>query len=277
MKTILIICGIIVLLICFFVIADRLFYSSFVKQSKLIQAQNELQNTEVITEESLRHLPEPVARYMRYSGMVGKKRISSVRLIHSGSFRPGADKAFVPIKGEYYLTSDKPSFCWYGKISMAPGLTVAAFDSYYNGKGRMLVKMMSVFKIVDDCSEVTCKSAFGRLVTEMTMIPSFFLDTDRITWTSSDSAHAECIIKDAGLQTTARLFFKAGGALEKVVVERYYGKDDGSSTLEKFTGTAQGSRNYGGLILPEIFDGYWNLKVGDLHYVHFIVDSVEYN
>jgi len=276
MKIIIIIGGIIALLICFFVMADRMFYSGFVREAKQIRAENEHLDAEVITEESLTHLPEPVARYMRYSGMVGNKRISAVRMVHSGSFRPVADKDFLPIKGEYYLTADRPSFCWYGKISIVPGLTIAARDSYYKGKGRMLVKMMSVFKLVDDRSEITNMSAFGRLVVEMTAIPSFFLDPGRIVWTSSDSTRAECIVNDSGLQTTAQLFFNADGSLGKIVVDRYYGEDDGSSSPEKFSGTVQGSRNYRGLILPEVFDGYWNLKEGDLHYVHFVVDSVEY-
>jgi len=110
----------------------------------------------------------------------------------------------------------------------------------------------------------------------MAMIPSFFLDSVRISWTRHDTLHAECIVRDSGLETTAQLHFNASGALEKIAVERYYGSDDGQSTLETFTGIANGSRNHNGLVLPEVFDGYWNFKTGDLHYVHFVVDRVEY-
>jgi hypothetical protein len=276
MKIFLIICSILILIVVFFVISDRMFHAGFVKQAKEIRAGNTLTDPGIISEENLAGLPEVVARYIRYSGLAGKKKISAVRLLHSGSFRPAADRNFLPIKGEYYLTADKPSFCWYGKISMAPGLSVAAFDSYYNGNGRMRIKIMSAFKLADEQSALTGKSSFGRLIAEMAMIPSFFLDSVRISWTDYDSVRAECLIKDSGLQTNAKLSFSAEGALEKIEVYRYYGDDDSQPTLEKFTGICHGKRNHNGLVLPEVFDGYWNLKTGDLHYVHFVVDRVEY-
>jgi len=31
------------------------------------------------------------------------------------------------------------------------------------------------------------------------------------------------------------------------------------------------------LKLGSVVDGYWNLKEGDLHYVHFIIEKVEFN
>lgn len=38
----------------------------------------------VITEEDIKNLPEPVKRYMRYTGVVGKEWITSVRLKQKG-------------------------------------------------------------------------------------------------------------------------------------------------------------------------------------------------
>jgi hypothetical protein len=275
-KIVLVILFVLLFLIGFFFTTDRIFYNHYIRQSKQIRAQQEHADTAVITEENLASVPESIARYLRYSGIAGKKRINAVRVTHSGSFRPGADKEFFSIHGEYYLTADKPSFYWYGKISMAPGLTVTACDSYYKGEGRMVIKLMSAFKITDDSSAVTDMSAFGRLITEMTMIPSFFLDTTRISWTSYDSTHAEFVVRDAGLETTGQFFCHADGSPEKIIVNRYYSRDDGSPTREKFTGKMKGSKNFGGLNLPEVFDGYWNFKEGDLHYVHFVIESAEW-
>ena len=232
---------------------------------------------ETVAEETLRGLPEPVARYMVYSGLVGKKRIRHARVFHSGTFSRKRGAGFAPIKGEYWLTADPPSFCWYGKIRMAPLLTAAAIDSYHGGKGRMLGKVLGLFKIMDERSETTDQSSFGRMVVEMCMVPSFFLDSRRVTWTGSDALRAECIVRDAGRETAAQFSFNVDGSLEKVAVKRFYdelGKADPS--LEVFTGIARGSREFDGLVLPEILDGYWNLKDGDFHYVHFVVERVEY-
>jgi len=47
----------------------------------------------------------------------------------------------MPAKGEYLVTTRKPSFVWYGKISMFPGLFFTAQDYYVEGKGNMRVRM----------------------------------------------------------------------------------------------------------------------------------------
>jgi hypothetical protein len=153
----------------------------------------------------------------------------------------------MPIKGEYFLTARKPSFCWYGKISFLPGLSVSARDSYQNGKGNMVIKIMSAIKIADVRSETINYSAFGRCVAEMTMIPSFFLDRERIKWTGFDNLSARCIVTDAGLSTPAELYFKEDGSLYKIVVDRYFDRGKNQGTIEKFTGTCDVLKDFNGL------------------------------
>ncbi len=264
-----------VLLFSFFIV-DRLFHSGFVNRAMHLRNEAGRLDSRPVCGDDLEHVPAVVAKYLRYSGVVGKKRISAMRLTHSGTFKPGADKAFMPVKGEYYITTRQPSFCWYGKISFFPGVTAAAFDSYAGGQGRMLVKLMSVFSIVNDSSDNVTRSAFGRCIAELTMTPSFFLDAGRIAWTSSDSVSAECTITDAGMSANAKLFFKGDGSLERITVDRYFDRGNGHSTLEKFTGIGAGVFERNGYKIAAVYDGYWNLKEGDLHYVHFIVKEAAF-
>jgi hypothetical protein len=277
MKVLLIIGIVIVVIISFFIMMNQLFYNKFRKQADHIIIEAGKQDTNLITEEDLATLPIPIARYIRFSGLIGLRKISTMRLVHSGSFKPGINKKFLPVVGEYSLTTKKPSFSWFGKIAMIPGLTVSAFDSYYNGHGRMTVKLLSAFKIVDVDSKEIGLSAFGRCVAEMTLVPSFFLDNKRVKWLNSDSTKAECQITDLDLITNAQLYFNKNGSLDKVVVDRYFERDNGEATLEKFTAKGQDIKDFNGLKLASIVDGYWNLKEGDLHYVHFIIEKVEFN
>ena len=277
MKALLIIAIVIVTIICFFIVMNQLFYNKFRKQANQIIIEAGRQNPNLITEEDLATLPIPIARYIRFSGLIGLKKISTMQIVHSGVFKPGIDKKFMPVKGEYSLTTKKPSFCWFGKVAMVPGLTVSAFDSYYNGHGRMIVKLLSTFKIVDVDSKEIGLSAFGRCVAEMTLVPSFFLDNEKVKWLSSDSTKAECQITDLDLITNAQLYFNKNGSLDKIVVDRYFERDNGEVTLEKFTAKGQDIKDFSGLKLESVVDGYWNLKEGDLHYVHFIIEKVEFN
>src|SRR5665647_320133 len=222
MKALLIIGIVIVMIISFFIVMNQLFYNKFRKQANQIIIEAGRQDLNLITEEDLATLPLPIARYIRFLGLVGLTKISTMRIVHSGSFKPGVNKKFMHVKGEYSLTTKKPSFSWFGKVAMVPGLTFSAFDSYFNGHGRMTVKLLSTFKIVDVDSKEIGLSAFGRCVAEMTLVPSFFLDNEKVKWLSYDSLKVECQITDLDLITNAQLYFNKNGSLDKIVVDRYF-------------------------------------------------------
>lgn len=276
MKTVIIgLAGLFAALFVFLKVSERAFYNSFLRRSLEIRGESGKQADALVTEKDLEGLPEPAVRYLRSSGVIGNKRISSAHLKHSGSFKTGAGRPFLPVTGEYFITTKKPSFTWYGRLNMFPGVPVVAFDSYFNGKGRMLVKLLSAITVVDARSKETDHSAFGRCVAEMAMVPTFFLDRELIRWEQTGKDSVRCTVADAGFSTEAELYVNPDGSLDKTVVMRYFDRGGGKATLEKFTGRTSGCREHGGLRLPARLDGYWNLKEGDLHYVSFIIDSME--
>jgi hypothetical protein len=264
-------------LLCVFSISGNRFKSNFHEHAQQLKWLAGMHDSIPVNETDLDSLPDVVARYLRYSGIVNKKKISYMHLTHSGKFRPGKGSSFFRIKGEYYLTTKKPSFIWYGKITMIPGITITAVDRYINSEGNLLIKFWSTITLSNSNSPYIAQSAFGRCVNEMTMVPSFFLDSERIKWTRSDSVSADCIITDSDLSVEAQLFFNTDSSLDRMIVYRYFTGYDGEPLLEKFTVKTSGSENHDGLVLPKVYDGYWNLKSGDLHFVHFVVDNVEFN
>jgi hypothetical protein len=265
-----------VMLFCVFTISNVRFRHTIQKHGQQLKWVAGKQDSVLITEADLDTLPEIVARYMRYSGVVGMKRISYLHLKHEGKFKMGPNSFFFPISGEYFLTTHVPAFIWYGKISLIPGITIAAVDRYYKSEGHMLIKLMSTITLSNYTTLYSAQSSFGRCVVEMSMVPTFFLDNKRIKWVSADSLSAKCVVSDSLLKAEAQLFFNPDSSLNKIVVNRYYDRGKSASTLEQFTGKVSGSKNHYGLVLPEVLDGYWNLKEGDLHYVHFTVDQVDF-
>lgn len=262
--------------IAFLAGADRLYYAKFVRQAKAVRIQAGLDTNGQYSEADLSGLPAPVANYIRFSGLIGKKKISAARISHKGTFRPGEKAPFYPIRGIYYLTTVKPSFYWYGKIKLFPGISVTAIDSYFNGKGSMRIKAMSLVDIGGTNTAGIDDSAFGRCIAEMTIIPSFFLDRNRIKWTGGNSTSAECVVTDSGKSAVARLYFNPDGSMERIVVRRMYDHGNGRYTPENFTGKGSDYRVIDGVRIPTVLDGYWNLKDGDLHYVHFTITRAEF-
>ncbi len=72
------------------------------------------------------------------------------------------------------------------------------------------------------------------------------------------------------------MLFRADGALEKFMADRYYDRGNGRGTLEKFVSKSNEVKDFNGLKINTIYDGYWNLSEGVLHYVHFVIEKVEF-
>ena len=260
-----------------FAFADKRLHGSFIAGAARIRAAVGTQPDTLVTEQDLKDLPEPIARYLRWSGTLGKKRISAVHLKHSGTFKLERDKPWMPIQGEYYVTTTQPTFAWYGKLRMAPGITAVALDSYANGRGRMLVRLMSAFTITDDKSEQVSHSAFGRCVAELAATaPTFFLDRDRVKCAQTGPDTVRCTVADGRFSTDADLVVNRDGSLDRIVVMRYFDRGNGLATLERFTGKSSQPKSYAGIMLGSRMEGSWNLHEGDFHYVSFDVDSVEF-
>jgi hypothetical protein len=254
--------------------ADRASYDAFRARAARIRAAA-VDDREPVTEEDLRDVPEPLARHLRFSGAVGQKRITAVHVRHSGRFKPGAGQPWMRIRGEYFITTKPPSFTWHGKIG-AVGINVVAVDSYADGRGRMQVKLLSLLPIVDTQSEQVSQSAFGRCIAELTMAPTFFLNRDRVRCTELGPDQVRCRVTDGRFSTDADLYINPDGSLDRVVVMRHFDRGGGKTTLERFTGKASRPSAFGGRRLASRFDGIWNVPEGDLHYVSFDVDSVEW-
>jgi hypothetical protein len=65
----------------------------------------------VVTEEMLADLPEPVRRYLRYTGVVGRPFPGTIRLRQNGRMRAGP---WLPLEAEEYYSVQPPGFVWAG-------------------------------------------------------------------------------------------------------------------------------------------------------------------
>jgi hypothetical protein len=255
---------------------DGAFHREFERRAAAAVAAAGRQGGAIVGEEELRGLPEPLVRWIRWSGAVGRPRPSVLRLAHGGQFKPSAKLGWRPIRGEYVITTRRPSFTWYGKIRIVPGLAVAAIDSYLAGQGRMQVKALSAFTVVDVRSPAVAQSAFGRCLAELSMTPAFFLDREQVRCEQVGPDHVRCRLTDGPLSGDVELFVSDDGSLDRVEVMRSFDRGGGRSTLERCTFRFSSPRTWDGRSLGSHVDGSWNLADGDLHYVAFDIERAAF-
>ena len=228
----------------------------------------------IITEEGLEGLPEPVQKYLRYTGAIGKEKTETVRLKQKGSFRQG-DRSWKPFEAEQYYTTNPPSFIWIADMKAFPLLSVKGRDMYYQGKGNMLIKIPPFVTIADARGKEIDQGTLVRYLNEVMWFPSVYLN-DYVKWESIDSTSAKATITYGGVTASAILYFDDEGKLTNFVAQRYMMEDEKYS-LETWATPIEEYREINGLRLPVKGEGVWKLDSGDFPYIRVEITDIEYN
>lgn len=229
-----------------------------------------------VTAGMLEPLPEPVRRYMRWTGVVGRPWIRTARVRQAGRFRLGANRPWMPMKAEQVYTVDPPGMRWRARFKMFGLPLFSANDSYHDGQGHMYGKAAGLFTLFDDSSEKLTQGTLVRYLSEMIWFPIAYLG-DNITWTAVDDRSADVALTDHGRTAGGRMFFDDLGRPTTFEALRYR-EDKGTYTLLPWHTPMSEWGERGGLNIPTRGGVYWIMIDGQkLTYGDFNIVSVEYN
>jgi hypothetical protein len=259
------------------VIAGHNFNNTFKqKVAKLFSSQSKVERT-VVTEDDIIHLPEPVQRYLRYTGIIGRQRVALVRLKQTGAMRPKPDGKWFPLKAEEYYTVDNPGFVWQGCMAFAPLFYAMAQDMYLNGEGNMHVKLMSAINIVNAKGKEMDEASLMRYFNEMQWFPSSLV-SDNVKWEGIDANSARSTLTDRGMTVSALFCFDDKGKITNFIAERGRSTDGGKLVRTKWSTPISEYRTYGnGLRLPSKGEAIWHLDSGEYSYIKLEITEVEYD
>ncbi len=229
----------------------------------------------IVTADMLQRLPEPVQRYMAYTGVVGKPWTDTVRLRQTGRFRMAADRPWMPLTAVQTYTTNPPSFDWKARFRIAGLPLMAARDSYQAGHTHMHGRVAGLFTVFDARGEQADQGSMLRYLNEMTWFPIAFLG-DNIAWQGVDDRTAQVTFTDQGKSVSARMLFDDAGRVTNFVAQRYR-EDKGSYSLDRWETPMTGYGTLGGLNLPTRGYAVWKLPAGDLKYADLEITEIEYN
>jgi hypothetical protein len=229
----------------------------------------------LIMEDQLLGLPEVVQRYLRYSQVVGKKPIRTVRLKQIGKFRQSAQQPWMNLDAEEYYSVDPPGFLWVGTLRKAGLPIVRARDRYRDGKGNMQIKLGTIFPIADATGAGMDQASMMRYLNEMMWFPSAYLGNN-ISFEPLDNNSARVTLADKGKSVTATMFVDDKGKLTDFVAPRYR-ELNGKYELDTWSTPITEYGEYEGLKLPVKGKAVWKLKEGDLEYIDLVITDLEYN
>lgn len=223
----------------------------------------------------LQDLPEPVKRYLAFSGVVGKPWTDTVRLRQSGRFRQSANQSWMPVTAEQLFTTDPPGFVWNARFKIASLPLMSARDSYKDGHGHMFGKMLGLFTIFDAHGPQIDQGTLLRYLGEMIWFPTAFLG-ENITWQSVDENTAQVTLRDGSQTVSARMSFDDLGRPVSFNAQRYR-ELNGAYELHAWSVPMTDFAERCGLTIPVHGMVTWNLPAGDLPYYEWNITEVEYN
>jgi len=278
MKKILLILGIVIVIIILFItISKILFDKKVTKEIDILTEDGSKTQSKTFSFNDLEGLPEPVQRYFKYALRDGQEYIKFVRLKQIGEFRMKENQPWMSIKAEQYFTTEDPAFIWRVKSTVAPFIWIEGRDMYYQGKGNMLIKLLSTITAADATGSEMDISSLIRFLSETPWFPTALLPSDYIEWKEIDSNSAQAVIKDNGCTASGIFSFNEKGEIIKFVTNDRYMEVDGKYFKEQWGGYYGNYQEIEGMKIPTEAEVEWNLSDKDLQYAKLKITDIQYN
>ena len=239
----------------------------------------EIKNTP-ITFDEIKSLPQPVQRYLKYSGIIGRERIINAKIHFEGEFKMNKKSDWKKVNGVFFDNIPELTRIFYMKMSIM-GIPIVGKDIYINGKGCMKGKVMSLFTIFNESGMQFDIGELVTLLNDFIFLPSAFLDK-RIIWNVIDDNSAKATLKDHGNEVSAVFYFNETGQITNFITIDRFAESEDPNSKEKYQRTKWSTplKNYkkiNGINVPTEGDAIWHYKSGEFCYAKFQIKKIEYN
>ena len=229
---------------------------------------------ELITEEDIKSLPEPIQRYLRYTGIIGKSRINTIQIMQKGYIRQTPDQSWTSLEAKQYFTTGIPGFVWAAKVKMLPGISIKARDIYLDGVGNMYIKLPPFITVADASGAEVDQGSALRYLAEMVWFPTAYLN-DYINWEPINNNSCKIILDYQGMMVSAVLYFNEKGEMTHIFAERYR-EIKGQYSLDEWVPRMSAYKEINGIKVPTKSEVIWKLDSGDFKAIEVEVTDITY-
>lgn len=264
--------NIIILLAALMALSTRNFKKTYMMDvSKVIEVSG-VSNT-MITEDDIKNLPEPVQKYLRYTGVLGKPGIFNMKLSFKGEMRSKKNDWF-SFTSQQINTFNEPARLFFMDAKVK-GLPTSGYHFYRNDTASMRIKLLSLIPVASNNTPELFPTETVTYFNDLCLFAPAALIDERIEWEIIDATSVRAYFKNQGVTISAVLHFNDIGQLVNFVSDDRYDIDD----MEKyrFSTPASNYKNYHGYNLPSYGEAIWHYPDGEFVYGRFWVQNIEYN
>jgi len=230
-----------------------------------------------LTENDLLDLPEPVKKYIRYTGSLGKPKVNNFRMEFAGKIRKNDQSQWMSFTSEQYNFLNSTRRLFFMKAVMM-GLPVAGFHCFNNGDAFMDIRLLSLFKVQYQSGKEMGIAETVTFFNDMCcMAPATLIDR-RIKWISSDVDRAVAEFTNNGITISACLYFNDKGELINFVSDdRYAAGENNTMQRLRWSTPLKDYREFEGYRLATNAEAVYTYPGGDLCYGTFHLNHITYN
>lgn len=225
----------------------------------------------------IKELPSPVQNWLIKSGINEEIEIENVYLLQDirMKLKPEQTK-WSQAKAKQYFTINPPAFNWSVDMSMNPILSIKGRDKFEDGKGEMLMKIASLFKVVDvKENEKINQAALQRYLAEIVWFPTAALSPN-IEWEPIDNIKARATFDFKGTKESGIFYFNQKGDFLKFVTMRFKDSDDAAQKFEWIAEAIEWNE-INGIRIPTKVRATWNLEDVSWTWLELEITELKYN
>ena len=253
------------------------FKNEYKNDVKIALEESRVMPTNTLSEAKIAYLPEPVQKYIRYVGCIGKPTVNNFRIDFSGKIRDHVDPVWMELTSEQYNFIKTPTRLFYLNAIMK-GLPVAGFHCFKNGKAFMDIRLLSMFKVEYQSGAVMDTSETVTFFNDMCVMAPATLIDKRIQWLEVVGNKVKASFTNNGITISAWLYFNEKGEMVNFVSEDRSALGKNGETVKLKWSTPM--RDYKGINaykLASYAEAIYTYPEGDFTYATFELKDIGYN
>jgi Family of unknown function (DUF6544) len=232
---------------------------------------------DVLTEEDISQLPDPVKKYIRHTGYIGKKKISSFKAEFEGQIRSSEGSDWMKFRANQYSQVVEPARYFFIRASMK-GIPVHGYHRFKNGNAIMDIRAASIVKVqYAEGPEMNISETVTHF-NDMCLLAPGSLINSNISWEDVSDNEVRAKFTNKGITITAILQFNNKGELTNFISDnRYYSSSSGKMQKARWMTPVMDYKEKDGIRFPSYGEAIWAMPEGNFTYAKMKFNSIEAN
>jgi hypothetical protein len=241
------------------------------------QGMARLTTMQPLVEKDLTSLPDPVQKYLRYTGAIGKPKIQNVHAVFSGKMKLQENGRWMHFHAEQYNFYDQPTRLFYISSHMF-GIPFDGLHLYSGSAATMQIKLASVIPVVHAYGPIMTKGETVTLFNDMCVLAPATLIEKSIRWETLDPLTVQATFTNQRYTISALLYFNQEGELMNFVSDdRYQALKGNTFANVRWSTPLKEYREINGQKVASNDEAVWHMPKGEFVYAQFHLTTVVYN